>query len=174
MSHEVQTISVFNRLQRDQAFCAMERCCGAKSWVDAVVARRPLVDIAALHSAADIAFDGLDEKDWLEAFSHHPKIGDVESLMMKFAGNRDWSASEQTGITESDELTIASLAAGNVAYEQKFGFIFIVCASGKSAHEMLALLQARLPLERDVEIRNAAIEQRKITHLRIDKWMIQT
>jgi len=146
---------------------------GAKAWCQAMIEKRPFADLATLHTAADVAFDSLGESDWLEAFSHHPKIGDIKSLMMKYASNRDWSAGEQAGMSATDELTIASLADGNAAYENKFGFIFIVCASGKSASEMLSLLLARLPLDRESEIRNAAIEQRKITHLRIDKWGIQ-
>lgn len=173
MSDADRSLETFNRMQIENAICEMERCCGAKAWCQAIVVQRPFGDLNAMHVAADVVFDGLGQSDWLEAYSHHPKIGDIQSLMMKYAGNRDWSAGEQAGISETDELTIKSLADGNAAYEKKFGFIFIVCAAGKSAGEMLALLQARLPLDRDAEIRNAAIEQRKITHVRIDKWRIQ-
>jgi len=172
MSDDERSVAIFNRLPRDPAICEMERCCGAKAWCLAMVTQRPFGDLATLHSAADVAFDSLEENDWLEAFSHHPKIGDIKSLMMKYAGNRDWSAGEQAGMSATDELTITSLAEGNEAYERKFGFIFIVCASGRSASEMLSLLLVRLPQDRESEIRNAAIEQRKITHLRIDKWRI--
>jgi 2-oxo-4-hydroxy-4-carboxy-5-ureidoimidazoline decarboxylase len=165
-------LSRFNEMSREEAIEQMRRCCGATAWCEAVVNHRPYGDRDALHHQADIAFAAFDNADWLEAFSHHPKIGDIQSLKMKFAGNREWSGDEQAGTAHAEDEVIARLAEGNVAYEAKFGFIFIVCATGKTAREMLSILESRLPSDRDAEISNAAIEQKKITHLRIDKWSI--
>ncbi len=117
------------------------------------------------------AFDSIRESDWREAFDCHPKIGDVESLKMKFAGNQQWSAGEQAGMSMADEQTIANLVQANKDYERRFGYIFIVCATGKSAAQMLALLEQRLSNHPETELKVAADEQRKITHLRIDKLL---
>ncbi len=116
--------------------------------------------------------DKLSDCEWLEAFACHPQIGDMNSLRMKYAGNREWSAGEQAGVNAADEAILQALANGNAEYKEKFGFIFIVCATGKSAAEMLGILESRLPLSYAEEIVNAAREQRKITHLRIDKMEI--
>lgn len=129
----------------------------------------PLADEAALVAAADGAFDAMPREAWLEAFTSHPKIGDIKSLRMKFAGNKEWSGGEQAGIAEADETVFQRLATGNDDYEQRFGYLFIVCATGKSAAEMLSLLEARLPNDDATELRIAAGEQRKITHLRLAK-----
>ncbi len=113
--------------------------------------------------------DELSDADWLEAFSCHPPIGNLDSLRMKFTGNRDWSAGEQSGIADAEEQVLIELAEQNAAYRAKFGFIFIVCATGKSAREMLSILNERIKLRATDELMNAAAEQRKITHLRLDK-----
>jgi 2-oxo-4-hydroxy-4-carboxy-5-ureidoimidazoline decarboxylase len=174
MSDSDRTIERFNQLSVDQACQEMLRCCGAVRWCQAMVSTRPFNDRREVHLAADQAFAALSIADWLEAFLHHPKIGDIQSLRMKFTGNREWSAGEQAGISDSEEAVIASLAKGNQDYVEKFGFIFIVCATGKTATELLSILQSRLPLDRETEINNASIEQKKITHLRIDKWEIKS
>lgn len=145
------------------------KCCGASAWCRAMTTARPHLTLAALHDAADRCFDDLTEADWLEAFAAHPKIGDLQSLRMKYAGNKEWSGGEQAGVNHADEAVLHKLAEGNAAYEAKFGFIFIVCATGKSAAEMLAILESRLPNDRATELPIAAGEQRKITHLRLDK-----
>jgi 2-oxo-4-hydroxy-4-carboxy-5-ureidoimidazoline decarboxylase len=105
----------------------------------------------------------------LEAFTHHPKIGDAKSLAEKFATTKEWASNEQSGVNEASILTLNKLAEGNKAYEEKFGYIFIVCATGKSASEMLSLLESRITNTPEVEIEIAMREQNKITHLRIDK-----
>jgi 2-oxo-4-hydroxy-4-carboxy-5-ureidoimidazoline decarboxylase len=110
---------------------------------------------------------GLTERDWLEAFSHHPKIGDRASLAARFPATHDLSAKEQSGVGSAQDDVITALAEGNEAYLERFGFIFIVCATGKSAEEMLALLRQRLGNERAAELRIAAEEQAKITALRL-------
>ncbi|MEN0109961.1 MAG: 2-oxo-4-hydroxy-4-carboxy-5-ureidoimidazoline decarboxylase [Planctomycetota bacterium] len=158
-----------NGLDRDAAEATLTRCCGSTAWSQTLAGRLPVADLAALHAAADQAFDALPSEAWLEAFACHPRIGDLESLRMKFAGNREWSAGEQAGAAAADDATLTRLAEGNDAYLARFGWIFLVCATGKSAAEMLELLEARLGNEPEAEFRIACGEQRKITHLRIDK-----
>jgi OHCU decarboxylase len=121
-----------------------------------------------LLAAADAALP-LTEADWLEAFAAHPLIGDVDSLRAKYAATKTLAAGEQSGVASAGEATLAALAEVNRAYRDKFGFIFIVFATGKSAAEMLAILKSRIDNSREQEIRNAAVEQMKITRLRLQK-----
>ena len=129
--------------------------------------RRPFGNDARLLSAARIEWFGLSESDWLEAFSHHPRIGDRAALEARFPKTHDLSAKEQAGVASAREDVLTALAEGNNAYFDKFGFNFIVCATGKSAEEMLSLLRERLPHDRANELRIAAEEQAKITALRL-------
>ena len=164
------TIHELNCLPITEAHEVLTRCCGASRWAAEVIALRPLVDINAVHSAADAIWAMMDRTDILEAFSHHPQIGaDLVSLRQKFARTANWSAGEQAGLQAADEVTLLGLVEGNREYLTKFGHIFIVCASGKSAAEMLALLQARLANDPDTELKIAAAEQAQIMHLRLDK-----
>ena len=143
------------------------RACGSTRWVDRMMQRRPFTTGARLLSAARIEWFGLTESDWLEAFSHHPKIGDRSALEARFPATHDLSAKEQAGVAAARADTIDALAAGNDAYLERFGFIFIVCATGKTAEEMLKLLRDRLSNDRATELRIAAEEQAKITALRL-------
>ena len=136
-----------------------------------MVSGRPYSTADELRSAADKNWQGLDEHDYLQAFDGHPKIGDVESLKAKYANTKELAAGEQSSVNVASGDTIAALADGNSAYEEKFGFIFIVCATGKTAAQMTALLQARLPNERNQELINAAEEQRKIFQIRLEKLL---
>jgi 2-oxo-4-hydroxy-4-carboxy-5-ureidoimidazoline decarboxylase len=163
------TLDEFNGMGMPAATQAMLRCCGAGRWAGKVLARRPYKTFDDLLIAADEAFAELEPPDWLEAFSHHPKIGDLESLRTKFANTAGWASSEQAGVSMARETTLAALAVGNRAYEEKFGYIFIVCATGKSADVMLGALEERLPNEPEDELQAAAAEQMKITHLRLHK-----
>jgi 2-oxo-4-hydroxy-4-carboxy-5-ureidoimidazoline decarboxylase len=160
-----------NNLPKDEAQAALRRCCGSTRWAREVTARRPFADREALFAAASGVWGRLDREDWLEAFSHHPKIGDVERLRERFAATATWSEGEQAGVSGADEEVLEGLAEGNRAYEERFGWIFLVCATGKPAAEMLALLRARLPNEPEAELRIAAGEQDKITRLRLDKLL---
>ena len=149
---------------------ALTRCCGASRWVEGMLERRPFSDDDALYAAAEEVWAGMTRADILEAFDHHPRIGaDIDKLRQKFAATQDLSVSEQSGVASASEATLQALRAGNIAYEERFGHIFIVCATGKTAAEMLALLNARLPNEPDDELRIAAGEQAKITRLRLEK-----
>lgn len=129
----------------------------------------PFADSSAVVREADRLFDEMPREAWLEAFGSHPKIGDLDSLRMRLAGNKQWSSGEQAGVNAADEATLQGLAAGNVAYEQRFGYVFIICATGLTAAQMLASLEQRLQNDDATELRLAAGEQRKITHLRLEK-----
>ena len=142
-------------------------CCGASAWVEGMMARRPFASHHSLMATARDEWFGLQRSDWLEAFEHHPKIGDRESLRLRFARTAHLSEREQAGVDGASENVLEALAEGNREYERRFGYIFIVCASGKSADEMLRLLRQRLPNPPDVEIHIAAEEQAKITELRL-------
>jgi len=165
------TLDPLDRLDEAAARTALERCCGARRWVEGVCAARPFGDRATLFEAAERAFERLDRADWLEAFAHHPRIGDLASLREKYATTAAWAGEEQRGASGAGEATLAALAEGNRAYEERFGYIFIVCATGKSADEMLALLRARMPNSPEREIGIAAGEQMKITRLRLEKLL---
>src|SRR6185503_18373687 len=138
-------------------------CCGSRAWAERMAVRRPFEDAAALLRQADQVWWSLGEDDWLEAFAAHPKIG--ESSAAK------WSSQEQAGVAGAGDDVRARLAAGNAAYAERFGFTFIVCATGRSAGEMLALLTARLGATRADELRTAAEEQAAITRLRLGKLL---
>ncbi|MDA8021177.1 MAG: 2-oxo-4-hydroxy-4-carboxy-5-ureidoimidazoline decarboxylase [Thermoanaerobaculia bacterium] len=147
-------------------------CCGSRRWTREVAARRPFSGESELFDAAELAADAMERQDWLEAFSHHPRIGDVDSLRRRFgATSGGWSAGEQAGMTDASDAMIERLAAANRRYEERFGYLFIVCATGKSAGEMLALLEERLGNHAESELAIAAGEQRKITRLRLEKLL---
>ncbi|MDJ0365070.1 2-oxo-4-hydroxy-4-carboxy-5-ureidoimidazoline decarboxylase [Hymenobacter sp. H14-R3] len=165
------TLPDLNTLPSPARAAALATCCGATAWVTTLNQQFPFASAAALHEAAERTWYNLTEADWREAFLHHPKIGSVAALKEKFASTAAWAASEQGAVRQASDETLAALAAGNDAYERKFGYIFIVCATGKSAAEMLALLQARLPHEPHSEIQVAMGEQAKITRLRLEKLL---
>lgn len=149
---------------------ALARCCGAARWVDAMVAARPFLSARALLQSAADAWRSLQARDYLEAFSHHPEIGaDLNELRRRFASTAALSQSEQAGAAFASEGTLLALRRRNQAYRERFGYSFIVCATGKSAEEMLALLEQRLQHSPEVEIVIAAAEQAKITQLRLEK-----
>ncbi|RZK91653.1 MAG: 2-oxo-4-hydroxy-4-carboxy-5-ureidoimidazoline decarboxylase [Hymenobacter sp.] len=150
---------------------ALATCCGAKAWVATLNEQFPFNSISVLYEAAEHVWYNLTETDWREAFAHHPKIGDVNALKEKFASTATWAAGEQGAVRQASQATLEALAASNDTYERKFGYIFIVCATGKSAEEMLNLLQARLPNDPSQEIHVAMGEQAKITRLRLEKLL---
>ncbi len=132
---------------------------------------RPFADMDGLLAASDCIWWALDAADWLEAFSHHPRIGEKKGERPQAAQAARWSEEEQSGTRDAQTETMAALAVANHAYLNKFGYIFIVCASGKSSGEMLALCQQRLANDAETELRIAAEEQRRITHLRLRKLL---
>jgi 2-oxo-4-hydroxy-4-carboxy-5-ureidoimidazoline decarboxylase len=165
------TLRTLNSLPAAEARAAFARCCGARRWADAMVAARPFANRDSLAAAAAYAFDALSREDWLEAFSHHPKIGDAEALRTRFAATAAWAGREQSGAAAASEETLAALAQGNADYEGRFGYIFVVYATGMSADQMLAALRARIGNDPSRELSLAATEQRKITQLRIAKLL---
>jgi len=145
----------------------LRSCCGSTRWVERMLALRPFGTTDRMLSAARREWFALTPADWAEAFSHHPKIGDRESLRARFPATHQLSDREQAGIGGASDETLEALARGNAAYERRFGYIFIVCATGKSAGEMLDLLTARLQNDPETEIRVAAEQQAEITDLRL-------
>jgi len=158
-----------NGLGPETAEAEFLKCCGSKAWVSRMVKEIPFADPASLLNKADLVWWSLEPEDWLQAFRSHPKIGEKKAEQPQSTAAKAWSEQEQSGTAGSTLDIMSALAAGNQAYAERFGYIFIVCATGKSAEEMLAILQSRLdnaPLE---ELRIAAEEQSKITKLRLRK-----
>lgn len=142
-------------------------CCGSREWVERMLAQRPFGSDARLVTAARDTWFALTPDDWKEAFRHHPKIGDRAALAARFPHTAHLSADEQRGVDDAAEDTLDALADANRRYEQRFGFIFIVCATGKTADTMLGLIGERLANDPETEIGIAAEEQAKITELRL-------
>ncbi|SVA66458.1 uncharacterized protein METZ01_LOCUS119312 [marine metagenome] len=133
---------------------------------------RPFNSTDNLFQKAESIWFSLSTDDWLEAFTHHPKIGNMDSLRKKFQNTKSLSKNEQSGVNDASENTLINLAESNQLYEDKFGFIFIVCATGKSSKEMLALIKTRLENNSETEMKSAAIEQNKITQIRLQKILL--
>jgi 2-oxo-4-hydroxy-4-carboxy-5-ureidoimidazoline decarboxylase len=152
----------------DEARALLFRCCGSTRWVDLMLERRPFAAMDALLEAARLIWQSLEPDDWKEAFSRHPRIGDRRATDDRFASSRTLSQQEQAGLADATPAEIAALAAGNRAYESKFGFVFLVCATGKPAAELLARLRERLANDPATELRTAAGEQAKITAIRLE------
>jgi 2-oxo-4-hydroxy-4-carboxy-5-ureidoimidazoline decarboxylase len=167
----MDALSRLDALPRAAACAAFERCCGAARWAEAMADGRPYRDEAALLAAAERAFGRLERVDWLEAFAHHPRIGERAALAARFPATRAWSAGEQAAVDAAGEDVLGELAEANRAYEARYGYIFIVCATSRTAPEMLALLRARLANDPETELRIAAGEQSKITALRLRKLL---
>jgi 2-oxo-4-hydroxy-4-carboxy-5-ureidoimidazoline decarboxylase len=159
-----------NELSEAEARLLLLRCCGSSRWADGMVAARPYPSLAALLERAVQVWSRCGREDFLEAFSHHPEIGaDLSELRRRFASTAALSESEQAGVAGASEHTLLELRRLNQHYRERFGYGFIVCARGKSASEMLALLQQRLAHEPEAELLVAAAEQAQITRLRLEK-----
>lgn len=165
------SIAELNELGKPALREVLGLCNGSGVWVDKMLALFPVPTEERLLQEASRVWYSCGEADWREAFSHHPRIGDLDSLRKKFAATGQWAAGEQSGVQSASEPVLTALAAGNEAYEKKFGYIFIVCATGKSAGEMLGLLRARLDNDPATEIRVAMEEQNKITQVRLEKLL---
>jgi 2-oxo-4-hydroxy-4-carboxy-5-ureidoimidazoline decarboxylase len=158
-----------NEWTEAEARAAFLGCCGAPAWADAMTARRPFRSEAELFTAAEQVWRGLPRAEWLAAVAAHPRIGDLETLRRRYPQGSGGPAAEQALVRGAADEVLQALAEGNRRYEARFGYLFIVCATGRTAGEMLALLQQRLPNDPDVELRIAAGEQEKITRLRLEK-----
>lgn len=164
-------LNSLNQLSPKEATEELVRCCGASRWVDQMVRRRPFRSTEQIYQIAEEIWNELDTEDWLEAFSHHPRIGDVEALKSRFASTQNWASDEQKGALGVSEAVLSELALENKAYEKKFGFIFLICATGKKAEEMLDALKVRMMNPPSMEIQVASQEQSKIMKLRLRKLL---
>ena len=159
------TLAALNGAPEEPARQALLACCGSEAWVARLLASRPFNDEAALHSRAQALWFSLTPADWLEAFSKHPKIGEKSSSK--------WSAEEQSGMAQVNQEMTDAMRRLNVEYERRFGWIFIVCATGKRAEEMRNLLEQRLSNDPATELQTAAREQAAIMRLRLDKLLAE-
>jgi 2-oxo-4-hydroxy-4-carboxy-5-ureidoimidazoline decarboxylase len=162
-------LNQINSWTEDEARLTFRRCCGSARWSELMAQARPFDSEAGLYEAAERIWCDLQPADWLEAFAAHPKIGDLDALKAKFAATAAWAAAEQAGVAGAPDELLRDLAAENHRYHERFGYIFIVCATGKSAAEMLGLLKQRLSNDAEVEIQIAAAEQAKITRIRLER-----
>jgi 2-oxo-4-hydroxy-4-carboxy-5-ureidoimidazoline decarboxylase len=146
-------------------------CCGSQAWAAALASRRPIADEQSLIETSSSIWLALPDEAWQEAFNSHPRIGQKHAQTQATGESLRWSAQEQrTALSESDPAKLA-LEEANRRYEQKFGRIFIVCATGKTAAEMLAILEVRMKNDAAIELREAAEQQRQITQLRLHRWL---
>ena len=172
MSRYLQTaINRLNLLDPGQAEKEFLKCCGSGEWAKRMIVERPFEDFDDLLAKADHVWWLLEPQDWLEAFQSHPKIGQKKPEQQTSAESQAWSEQEQSGTRSSTQKTREALVALNDVYEEKFGHIFIVCATGKNSEELLAILRQRLVNTPEEELQNAATEQAKITALRSKKLM---
>jgi OHCU decarboxylase len=158
-----------NALSAREATQEFLKCCGSKRWARAMTHRRPYAGVEDLTLTSDKIWWSLDRADWLEAFRSHPKIGGKKAAEIVSEQSQQWSGQEQAGVASAAQQTRDELAQLNREYEAKFGFIFIICATGKSADEMLANLRRRMQNEIETELPIAAAEQAKITEIRLKK-----
>ena len=161
----------WNDLSSEEAAREILPCCGSSAWAAALASKRPLLDGETLLASSDEIWRGLAEAHWLEAFRSHPRIGESRAEKTVASQSSAWSEQEQKKAAMADEAARTALKWGNREYEQKFGRIFIVCAMGKSASEILEILRRRLHNDDATELQQAAEEQRQIMHIRLKKWI---
>ncbi|HTR48958.1 MAG TPA: 2-oxo-4-hydroxy-4-carboxy-5-ureidoimidazoline decarboxylase [Verrucomicrobiae bacterium] len=161
----------WNALPAVEAESAILPCCGSRAWARGMALRRPIASEAELLGASDETWRALAEADWMEAFRSHPRIGESRAERPAGAPSAAWSAREQSGVSASDEAIKTALAEGNREYEGRFGRIFIVCATGKTAVEILEILRRRLQNDAATELREAAEQQRQIAQIRLKRWL---
>jgi 2-oxo-4-hydroxy-4-carboxy-5-ureidoimidazoline decarboxylase len=146
-------------------------CCGSQAWAAEMAARRPLANAEAVFLVADAVWVGLPKSAWQEAFASHPRIGQQKAQGAATPEAVAWSRMEQSAAISPEGAVQRALVEGNRRYEERFGRIFIVCANGRTAAEMLALLERRLGYEPGVELQEAAEQQRQIMQLRLHRWL---
>lgn len=168
-----KNLAWLNDLPHAEAQTVFLDCCGSQEWARRMVEKRPFPMLENLYNAAEKTWFSLSPAEWLEAFAAHPKIGSKKSTRVRQVRSTAWSVGEQSGMDAAETDVRERLAEANRLYEEKFGFIFIVCASGKSADEMLAIARARLGNSLETELVISAEEQRKITEIRLNKLLEQ-
>ena len=166
------TLDAWNKADDAIALEEMLTCCGARRWASAMVASRPIGSVIELSEAADEVWATMTETDWIEAFACHSRIGERKAAQAP-AKSAAWSRQEQSSVITAEATILAELADGNARYEQVFGFTYIVCATGKTADEMLTILKRRLANDRSAELREAAEQQRQIMQIRLGKWLVE-
>lgn len=165
------TLERINQAGKAEAESMFRDLCGSAEWASRMTISRPFTSESELMDTAAVIWNDLQTADWLEAFSAHPKIGEMKPAPAQQARSAEWSAGEQAGMNSANELLRHELARVNSRYNERFGFIFIVCATGKNAAEMLELCRFRLGNDRETEIVIAAREQQKITEIRLRKLL---
>lgn len=170
-SESSDILARWNLLSTSDAMNTILPCCGSRAWAQGVVARRPIADLGALLIAANQTWRNLGPSEWMEAFNRHPRIGESRPPQPPSAQSMAWSAQEQRQVTDADAALRTALANANREYERRFNRTFIVCASGKSASEILKILQRRLGNDAEAELHEAAEQQRQITEIRLRKWL---
>ena len=164
----------WNAMTTEHAAAAVLPCCGSRAWAAGLAARRPLGSFPELLAASDSAWWSLGEADWTEAFQSHPRIGERHAARHATAASLRWSEAEQgSAIAATTAETEQQIALGNGAYEAKFGRVFLVRATGRSAAEILEILRRRLQQTAEAELRETAEQQREITHLRLQRWLAE-
>lgn len=166
-------LAAWNAMGNDEAAAAVLPCCGSRRWAAMLANSRPFAEEADLLRRAEEIWWRLDETDWLEAFATHPRVGERKVPKNASGQSAAWSAAEQRKVMAEDNSALTALAEGNRRYEERFGRVFLVCAAGKTAHEMLETLENRLANDQKTELRIAAQEQLEITALRLKKWLNQ-
>jgi 2-oxo-4-hydroxy-4-carboxy-5-ureidoimidazoline decarboxylase len=165
-------LAAWNAALESEAIEAMLACCGARRWAEAMATTRPIRSVEEFSATADRLWGTMGEADWMEAFACHPRIGERKAEHAS-AQSAEWSRQEQRSVNDAEVRVLAELAEENARYEERFGFTYIVCATSKSAAEMLAILNQRLSDDRDAELREAAEQQRQIMQIRLGKWLIE-
>lgn len=160
-------VATFDAMPTHEASAILETACGSSAWVSGMVARRPFGTLHRLLLVADELWWSLGPDAWREAFDHHPRIGERDVAVAQGERAQAWSAQEQSGVSSAASDVREALARANAEYERRFGHIYLVCATGKTADDMLALLRQRMANDPDTELRVAAGEQAKITRLRL-------
>jgi 2-oxo-4-hydroxy-4-carboxy-5-ureidoimidazoline decarboxylase len=166
-----KVLAQWNSLDAESAAREILPCCGSKAWAVELASKRPIADEASLIEASNAAWLALPAEAWREAFDNHPRIGQKNAQSHATEKSLQWSAQEQRTAVSNDDNVALSLEDANRRYEQKFGGIFIVCASGKTSAEILAILGARMQNDAATELREAAEQQRQITQLRLHRWL---
>jgi 2-oxo-4-hydroxy-4-carboxy-5-ureidoimidazoline decarboxylase len=166
-----KVLARWNLLESAAAARAILPCCGSQAWAHQLASRRPIADEASLIEASAAVWSALPEQDWQEAFDSHPRIGQRHAQAQATEKALQWSAEEQRVGNSNDDATKLVLAEANRSYEQRFGRIFIICATGKISAEILAILNSRMRNDVTTELHEAAEQQRQITQLRLHRWL---
>jgi len=169
MGRSQSQLTRLNELPEPEATAEFLKCCGSQTWAKRMARSRPFASLQELRERATDLWWSVESADWLEAFRSHPKIGEKKAAAEVSNQAQSWSSQEQSGIASAANSTLTELAQLNREYEENFGYIFIVCATGKSSDEILAILKSRIGSIPNDELRVAAAEQAKITEIRLRK-----